>query len=38
MKTTWNIIHKQVTLLLKKNIKSLRMNKHIVYNEISIAN
>ena len=39
MKTTWNIIHKETSNLTdKNNIKSLRINNHIMYNQISIAN
>jgi hypothetical protein len=39
MKTTWNIIHKEISNLANENnIKSLRINNHIVYNQISIAN
>ena len=39
MKTTWNIIHKETSKLTNENnIKSLRINNHIVYNQITIAN
>ena len=39
MKTTWNIIHKEKgNLTNENNIKSLRINNHIVHNQISIAN
>jgi hypothetical protein len=39
MKTIWNIIHKEISNLTKENnIKSLRINNHIIYNQISIAN
>ena len=39
MKTTWNIIHKETSKLTdENNIKLLRINYHIVYNEITIAN
>jgi len=39
MKTTWNIIHKEISNPTNKNnIKSLRINNHIVYNQINIAN
>jgi hypothetical protein len=39
MKTTWNIIHKETSNLTNENnIKSLRINNHIVYNQISISN
>ena len=38
-KTTWNIIHKEKgNLTNENNIKSLRINNHIVHNQISIAN
>jgi len=38
MKTTWNIIHKETSNLTNENnIKSLRINNHIVYNQITIA-
>ena len=38
MKTTWNIIHKETNNLTnEKNVKSLRINDHIVYNQITIA-
>ena len=37
MKTTWNIIHKETSNLTNENkIKSLRINNHIVYNQITI--
>ena len=39
MKTTWNIIHKETSKSTNQNnIKSLRINDHIVYNQITIAN
>jgi uncharacterized protein YehS (DUF1456 family) len=39
MKTTWNVIHKEKgNLTNENNIKLLRINNHIVYNKISIAN
>ena len=39
MKTTWNIIHKEKgNLTNENNIKTLRINNHIVHNQISIAN
>ena len=39
MKTTRNIIHKETTKLTNENnIKLLRINDHIVYNQITIAN
>jgi hypothetical protein len=39
MKTTWNNIHKETSKLTNKNnIKSLTINNHIVYNQITIAN
>jgi len=39
MKTTWDIIHKEIgTITNENNIKSLRINNHTVHNEISIAN
>ena len=39
MKTMWNIIHKETSKLTNENnIKSLRINDHIVYNQITIAN
>ena len=39
MKTTWNIIHKEISNRTNENnIKSLRINNQIVYNQISIAN
>jgi len=39
MKTTWNIIHKETSKLTNmNNIKSLRINNHIVYNQITITN
>jgi len=38
MKTTCNIIHKETSKLTNKsNFKSLRINDHIVYNQITIA-
>jgi hypothetical protein len=38
MKTTWNIIYKETSkLTYENNIKSLRINNHIVYNQITIA-
>ena len=38
MKTTWNIIHKEISKLTNENnIKSLRINDHVMYNQI-IAN
>jgi len=38
MKITWNIIHKEKgNLTNEHNIKSLRINNHIVHNQISIA-
>jgi hypothetical protein len=39
MKTTWNIIHKEISNPTNENnIKSLRINNHTVYNQTSIAN
>ena len=39
MKITWNIISKEISKLTNKNsIKSLRINDHVVYNQITIAN
>jgi len=39
MKTTWNIIHKETSKLTNENdIKSLRINDHVVYNQIAIPN
>ena len=39
MKTTWNIICKETSKLTNENnIKSLRINDHVVYNQITIAN
>jgi len=39
MKTTWNIIHKEISNQTNENnIKSLKINNHIVHNQISIAN
>jgi len=39
MKTTWNIIHKEISNPTNENnIKSLKINNHIVQNQISIAN
>ena len=38
MKTTWNITHKEISNLTNENnIKSLRINNHIVHNQITIA-
>ena len=38
MKTTWNIIHKETNNLTnEKNVKSFRINHHVVYNQITIA-
>jgi len=38
MKTTWNIIRKETSKLTNvNNIKSLRINDHVVYNQITIA-
>jgi len=38
-KTTWNIICKETSKLTNENnIKSLRINDHVVYNQINIAN
>jgi len=38
-KTTWNIIRKETSKLTNENnIKSLRINDHVVYNQINIAN
>jgi hypothetical protein len=37
MKTTWNIIHKE-TSNLTNNIQLLRINDHLVYNQIIVAN
>jgi hypothetical protein len=38
-KTTWNIIRKETSkLTTDNNIKSLRINDHVVYNQITIAN
>jgi len=38
MKSTWNIIHKETNNLTnEKNVISLRMNNHIIYNQITIA-
>jgi len=37
METTWNIIHKETNNLAnEKNVNSLRINKHVVYNQISV--
>jgi len=37
-KTTWNIIRKETSKLTNENnIKSLRLNDHVVYNQITIA-
>jgi hypothetical protein len=39
IKTTWNIIHKEISNPTNENnIKSLRINNHTVYNQTSIAN
>ena len=39
VKTTWNIIHKEIRNPTNENIiKSLRINNYRVYNQISIAN
>ena len=39
MKTTWNIICKERSKLTNENnIKSLRINDHVVYKQITIAN
>jgi hypothetical protein len=39
MKTTWNIIHKEISNPTNENnIKSLRINNHTEYNQTSIAN
>ena len=39
MKTTWIITHKETSKLTNENnTKSLRINDHIVYNQITIAN
>jgi hypothetical protein len=39
MKTTWDIIHKEINNSnIENNIKSLRINNHTVYNQISMAN
>ena len=39
MKTTWNIIHKEISNPTNENnIKSLRINNRIIYNQINIAN
>jgi len=39
MKTTWNIIHKETSKLTNENnIRSLRINDRVVYNQIAIAN
>ena len=38
-KTTWNIIPKEASkLTYENNIKSLTLNDHVVYNQITIAN
>jgi len=38
MKTTWNIIYKETNNVTNENnTKSLRINNHIVYNQITIA-
>jgi hypothetical protein len=39
MKTTWNIIHKEISNPTNENnIKSSKIKNHIVQNQISIAN
>jgi hypothetical protein len=39
MKTTWNTIHKETSKLTNENnIKSLRINDHVLYNQITIVN
>jgi hypothetical protein len=39
MKTTWNIIHKEISNQTNENnIKSLKIKNHILHNQISIAN
>ena len=39
IKTTWNIIHKEISNPTnEKNIKSIRINNYLVYNQIRIAN
>jgi len=39
VKTTRSIIHKEISNLTNENnITSLRINNHIIYNQISIAN
>ena len=39
LKITWNIIHKEISNPINENnIKSIRINNHLVYNQISIAN
>ena len=39
MKTTWNIIHKETNKLTNENnIRLLRINDLVVYNQIAIAN
>jgi len=39
MKTTWNIIHKEISNPTNENnIKSLKIKNHIVQNQRSIAN
>jgi hypothetical protein len=39
MKTTWNIIHKEINNPTNENnIKSLKIKNHTVQNQISIAN
>ena len=39
MKTTWSIIHKKTSKLTNKNnTRWLRINDHVVYNQIAIAN
>jgi hypothetical protein len=38
IKTTWNIIHKETNNTTNENnIKPLRINNHMVYNQINIA-
>ena len=39
MKTTWNIIHKETNYPTNENnIKSLKINNHMIYNQINISN
>jgi len=39
MKTIWHIIHKEISNLANgNNITSLRINNHIIHNQIRIAN